>query len=111
MAMTPRSNKPRGPVKMAGGTGSPVIRSTANPKRAEANQAQGPRTGNTGTPAKQSAMLMEKSDRTSYFRQLADMVSNALTRRGAGHKPHTLPELEPISPNTQVRRGPTRGNK
>lgn len=96
---------------MASGTGSPVIRSTANPKRADPNQKQGPRTGNTGTPAKQSAMMMEKSDRTSYFKQLADMVSNALTRRGEGHKAHTSPSLEPISANTQVRRGPTRGNK
>ena len=111
MAISTRSNKPRGPVKMDSGTGSPVIRDTANPMRANPNQRQGPRSGNTGTPAKQSAMLMEKSDRTSYFRQLADMVSNALTRRGEGHKAHTSPELEPISANTRVRRGPTRGNK
>jgi hypothetical protein len=111
MAMTPKSNKPRGPVRMDPGTGSPVLRDTANPMRANPNQKQGPRTGNTGTPKKQNAMLMEKSDRTSYFKQLADMVSNALTRRGEGHKAHTSPTLEPISANTQVRRGPTRGNK
>lgn len=106
-----KSNKPRGPVKMDSGTGSPVIRSTANPKRADPNQKQGPRTGNTGTPAKQRSFLEEKNDRTSYFRQLADMVTRKLSVRGEQHKAYTNPALEPISADTRVRRGPTRGNK
>lgn len=106
-----KSNKPRGPVKIDKGTGSPVIRDTANPQRRAVNQGRGPTAGNQGTPSKQRAFLEEKSDRTSYFKSLADMVTNALTRRGEGHKAHTTPELEPISANTRVRRGPTRGNK
>lgn len=109
--MTPKSNKPRGSVKLDRTGGSPVISRTANPQRAEINQPRGPSTGNRGTPAKQRAMLAEKNNRTSYFQQLADMVSRALTRRGEGHKPHTLAELEPVSAITRVRRGPTRGNK
>jgi len=110
MAMKPRSNKPRGPVRISEES-SPVTRTTANPNRAPVNQSQGPRTGNRGTPAKQSAMLAEKSDRSSYFKQLADRVSNAFGRRGQEHAAYTNPSLEPISANTRVRRGPTRGNQ
>ena len=111
MAMSPKSNKPRGPVKIDSAKGSPVIRSTANPQRAEINQRRGPTTGNTGTPAKQNAMLMEKSDRSSYFKALADMVTGALERRGRGHEAHTSPSLEPLSPITRVKNGPRKGNK
>lgn len=110
MAMTPRSNKPRGPVRISN-ENAPGTRSTANPMRADPNQKAGPRTGNQGTPAKQKAMLAEKSDRSSYFRQLADMVMSRLERRGQEHKAYTNPSLEPLSPVTRVRRGPTRGNK
>ena len=111
MAMLPKSNKPRGAVKIDTGTGSPVTSKTANPKRAAVNQAQGPRTGNMGTPTKQKSFLAEKSDRSSYFQQIADMVMDKLTVRGAAAAPHINPGLEPISANTRVRRGPTRGNR
>lgn len=111
MAMTPKSNKPRGPVKLDKSSGSPVISSTANPQRKATNQAQGPRSGNAGTPTKQKSFLQEKSDRNSYFQSLANMVMDKLTRRGEGHKAHTSPSLEPISANTRVKRGPTKGNR
>ena len=107
----PQSNKPRGAVKMDTASGSPVISKTANPQRAAVNQGRGPTTGNAGTPMKQKSFLAEKSDRSSYFQQIADMVSDAFGRRGQGMKPNINPSLEPISPNTRVRRGPTRGNK
>jgi hypothetical protein len=106
-----KSNKPRGPVKLDKASGSPVISKTANPQRAAVNQAQGPRTGNHGTPTKQKSFLAEKSDRTSYFQGLADMVMDKLTMRGTEHKSYINPALEPISPNTRVKRGPTRGNR
>ena len=107
----PQSNKPRGAVKMDTASGSPVISKTANPQRAAVNQSQGPRTGNQGTPTKQKSFLAEKSDRSSYFQQIADMVSDAFGRRGQGMKPNINPALEPISPNTRVKRGPTKGNQ
>ena len=110
MAITPRSNKPRGPVRISNES-APGTRKTANPMRANPNQSQGPRTGNTGTPTKQRDMISEKSDRSSYFQSLADMVMSRLTRRGQEHKAYTNPSLEPISPVTRVKRGPTRGNK
>ena len=108
---TPKSNKPRGPVKIDTASGSPVRGNTANPQRAAVNQAQGPRTGNTGTPSKQRAFLAEKSDRTGYFQGLADMVMDKLSMRGEVHKSYISPALEPISANTRVKRGPTKGNR
>ena len=107
----PQSNKPRGAVKMDTSSGSPVRRDTANPKRAPVNQSRGPTTGNAGTPTKQKAFLAEKSDRSSYFQELADMVMDRLSVRGELHRSHISPALEPVSPNTRVRRGPTRGNQ
>ena len=106
-----KSNKPRGPVKLDSASGSPVISKTANPNRKPVNQSQGPRTGNAGTASKQKSFIAEKSDRSSYFQDLANMVMDKLSVRGEAHKPHTSPALEPISSNTQVKRGPTRGNK
>ena len=85
---TPQSNKPRGPVKLDKESGSPVISKTANMYRADPNQAQGPRSGNVGNVTKQKSFLAEKSDRSSYFQQIATMVSDAFGRRGEGMKPN-----------------------
>ena len=110
MATLPKSNKPRGPVRISQES-SPGTTRTANPKRAPVNQMRGPTAGNAGTPAKQRTFLEEKSDRTSYFQQMADMVMSRLSRRGREHAAYTNPALEPISPVTRVKRGPTRGNQ
>ena len=80
------------------------------------NQKQGPRVGNKGNAMKLQEFSNEKSARTSYFRQLADMVTAAYTKRGRAMMPdqhgYRDPEaLEQISPNTRVRRGPQKGNK
>lgn len=80
------------------------------------NQKQGPRTGNAGNAMKLQEFSNEKSARTSYFKQLADMVTAAYTKRGKAMMPdqhgYRDPEaLEAISPNTRVKRGPTKGNK
>lgn len=80
------------------------------------NQKQGPRTGNRGNPTKRAEFSASKSDRSSYFQDIADMVSNAFGRRGQGMKsdrPASADKeaLKSISPDTRVKRGPTRGNK
>lgn len=108
------SNKPRGAVLLDKSQGSTVISKTANPKRAPANQAQGPRTGNAGTPSKQKDFIAEKSRTSSYRQDLADMVSSAFGRRGEGMKSNRPASedkkaLVSISPNTKTKRGPTRG--
>jgi hypothetical protein len=113
----PQSNKARGAVKIDTASGSPSPRSSANPQRAEPNQAQGPRSGNHGTPTKQKSFLAEKSDRSSYFKELADMVSNAFGARGRGMQPNQpnppadQTATRSISPTTRTKRGPTRGNQ
>lgn len=98
-----KSNKPRGPVKLDK-SNSPGTTKTANPQRKDVNQARGPQSGNAGTPAKQKSFLEEKSDRSSRFQQLADMVSNAFGRRGEGMKPHIEPAVEPAHEYTNVGR-------
>ena len=110
----PKSNKPRGAV-LINQESAPGTSKTANPKRAEVNQARGPRTGNTGTPSKQKSFLSEKSDRGSYMQSLATMVSDAFGRRGQGMKPNQPnPDADKvatrsISPVTRTKRGPTKG--
>ena len=114
MAMLPKSNKPRGAVRIAEES-NPGTSKTANPHRENPNQARGPRTGNAGTPSKQKSFLAEKSDRGSYMAGLADMVSSAFGKRGQGMRPNQpnppadKTALQSVSPNTRTRRGPTRG--
>ena len=80
-------------------------------KKQNPNQKQGPRVGNAGNDAKRREFASEKDQRTSYFKQLSNMVMDRLTERGESHRSVISPGLEPISPNTRVRRGPTKGNK
>ena len=101
--MTPKSNKPRGKVLISNES-SPGTTKTANPQRKAVNQARGPQSGNAGTPGKQKSFLEEKSDRSSRFQQLADMVMQGFGQRGAGMKPHLEDSVEPISGNTNVGR-------
>lgn len=58
--------------------------STANPKRAAINQAQGPRTGNAGTAAKRATFVKEKASSGNERSALANMITAALEGRGAG---------------------------
>jgi hypothetical protein len=101
--MTPKSNKARGPVKISNES-SPGTTKTANPHRKDPNVAQGPRGGNAGTVSKQKSFLEEKSDRSSRFQQLADMVMSGFGRRGEGMKPHLEASLEPVADKVNVGR-------
>lgn len=114
--MTPKSNKPRGTVRIDR-TRSPGTRTTANPMREDPNQKQGPRSGNAGNTAKQRDFMAEKSARSSYFSALADMVRGALERRGGAMRPNQPPEDDPKALTSlkgdwgRARRGPTKGNR
>ena len=117
MKTTPKSNKPRGPVRM-NEEASPGTTRTANPHRANPNQKRGPTTGNAGTASKQKSFLEEKSHRNSYFGALADMVQGALERRGWGMRPdydedpQDKAALRSLKGDWgRARRGPTTGNK
>lgn len=81
-------------------------------------QKQQPRktVGNAGNVTKRQDFLSEKNNRSSYMAGLADMVTAAYERRGRQMEPgrpaaNDSAALEPISPNTRVRRGPRKGNK
>lgn len=74
------------------------------------NQAQGPRTGNAGNAAKRSDFMSAKSKTGSEKSALANMVTDALAMRGRGQSGKTNPALEGVHSNTNVGRGPTKGN-
>ena len=75
------------------------MKSTKNPEAKAINQKQGPRTGNTGTPAKRDEFRSMKSETGSERSRLADFVMDALGMRGKGMQPHVNPALENISSN------------
>ncbi len=82
---------------------------TANPHRKDPNVAQGPRSGNTGTPSKRSQFRAAKSETTSERSQLAQFVMDALAGRGAGQQGRIDPTVEPISADRGPKRNPTAG--
>jgi hypothetical protein len=71
--------------------------------------AQGPRTGNAGSPAKRAIFVKEKASSNNEKSALADFVMDALAGRGAGMKPYIDPTVEGISSNTGPKRNPTAG--
>jgi len=85
---------------------------TKNPQaRTNVNVPQGPRTGNTGSPAKRAEFKSEKNETTSERSRLADFVMNALTNRGEHTKSSINPGLENLSANsaktTGIAKNPT----
>jgi len=81
-----------------------------NPQSKAINQKRGPTTGNMGTPSKRKEFMAEKSASSSEKSTLANMVTSALEMRGRGQAGKTNPALEGLHENTNVGRGPTKGN-
>jgi hypothetical protein len=81
-----------------------------NPQAKPINQKRGPQTGNAGNAEKRSAFMAEKSKSSSEKALLADVVTRALEMRGRGQGAKTNPALEGMHSNTNVGRGPTKGN-
>jgi hypothetical protein len=74
---------------------------TSNPKqRASVNVAQGPRSGNTGSPDKRAEFKSAKSTSSSERSKLADFVMSALGMRGKGMQPYVNPALENLNSNS-----------
>jgi hypothetical protein len=81
-----------------------------NPRSvANVDAAQGPRTGNMGTPSKRAVFVKEKASSGNEKSALANMVMDAVAGRGAGQKPYIDPTVEGISSNTGPKRNPTAG--
>ena len=74
------------------------------------NQKRGPTTGNAGNTTKRDAFMAEKSRTGSQRAAIAQVVTDALAMRGRGQGAKTNPALEGVHSNTNVGRGPTRGN-
>lgn len=74
------------------------------------NQKRGPTVGNAGNADKRSTFMAEKSRTSSQRSAIAKVVTDALEMRGRGQAGKTNPALEGVHSNTNVGRGPTRGN-
>jgi hypothetical protein len=73
------------------------------------NQAQGPRNGNTGTPAKRSRFQSDKASSGNEKSAIADMITAALEGRGAGMQGKIDPTVEGLHADTGPKRNPTAG--
>ena len=73
------------------------------------NKAQGPKTGNAGTPAKRSKFQAEKASTGSEKSAIADMIMGALEGRGAGMQGKIDPTVEGLHSDTGPKRNSTAG--
>ena len=84
--------------------------STKNMQSKAINQARGPQTGNAGTPSKRSDFMAAKAKSGSERAELATMITDAVAARGRGMKGFRDATVEGLHANTNVGRGPTKGN-
>jgi len=84
--------------------------STKNPNAKAVNQARGPQTGNAGTPSKRQEFMTAKAKSGSERAELATMITDAVAARGRGMEGFRDRTVEGLHTNTNVGRGPTRGN-
>jgi hypothetical protein len=73
------------------------------------NQAQGPKMGNAGTPSKRDTFQKEKASTGTEKSALANMITDALTGRGAGMKGKIDPTVEGLHADTGPKHNPTAG--
>ena len=74
------------------------------------NQARGPQTGNAGTPSKRADFMSAKAKSGSEKSDLANMITDAVAARGQGMRGFRDAAVEGLHANTNVGRGPTKGN-
>jgi hypothetical protein len=84
--------------------------STKNPNAKAVNQARGPQTGNAGTPSKRADFMAAKAKSGSEKAELANMITDAVAARGQGMRGFRDATVEGLHANTNVGRGPTKGN-
>lgn len=76
--------------------------STSNPQAKEINQKRGPTTGNMDAGGKRSTFMKDKASSGNEKSALADMVTNAVARRGEGMKSFRDPAVEGLHADTNV---------
>ena len=74
------------------------------------NSGRGPQTGNAGNMEKRKTFMSEKDKTGSEKAQLANMITDALSMRGRFTSEKINPGLEGLHSDTNVGRGPTKGN-
>ncbi len=84
--------------------------STKNMQAREINQKRGPTTGNENPGSKRADFMSEKSKSGSEKSALANMVTDAVARRGELMRSVRDPAVEPLKAKVNVGRGPTKGN-
>jgi hypothetical protein len=84
--------------------------STKNMQAKEINQKRGPTTGNENPGSKRQDAMSEKAKTGSEKSALANMVTDAVARRGELMKSVRDPAVEPVAARVNVGRGPTKGN-
>ena len=84
--------------------------STTNPEAKSINQKRGPTVGNENPSSKRADFMAEKSKTGSEKSELATMITDAVAARGRGMEGFRDRTVEGLHTNTNVGRGPTRGN-
>ena len=83
---------------------------TKNPQAREINQKRGPTTGNENPSTKRADAMAAKAKSGSEKSDLANMVTDAVARRGELMQSVRDPAVEPVKARVNVGRGPTKGN-
>ena len=76
--------------------------STKNMQAKEINQKRGPTTGNENPGSKRADFMSEKSKTGSEKSALANMVTDAVARRGELMRGYRDPAVEPLHSETNV---------
>jgi hypothetical protein len=84
--------------------------STTNMQAKSINQKRGPTTGNESTGTKRADFMSEKAKSGSEKSELANMITGAVAARGRGMQGFRDKAVEGLHTNTNVGRGPTKGN-
>ena len=84
--------------------------STKNPEARAINQKRGPTTGNENPGTKRATFVSEKASTGSEKSELANMITDAVAARGRGMQGFRDKTVEGLHTNTNVGRGPTKGN-
>ena len=84
--------------------------STKNPEAKTINVKRGPTTGNENPGTKRADFMSEKAKSGSEKSELANMITGAVAARGRGMEGFRDKTVEGLHTNTNVGRGPTKGN-
>jgi hypothetical protein len=85
--------------------------STTNPQSKSVNQKRGPTTGNANPGSKRDDFMKAKSTSGSERSRLANMITDAVAARGQGMQGFRDKTVEGLHSNTNVGRGPRKGNR